>query len=173
LFKLDKAWVLVTESNLKPDYFGGHLINNPSETLYRIQQPDSLEAEGMGTIDAKGTSATPWRVVIAGQQLSSIVESNLVDHVTDEADANRDFSWVKPGKASWSWWSDQASPRNLQSLKKFVDLSAEMNWEYTLVDANWNEMKGGTVEDLIKYANQKGVGVWLWYNSGGAHNKVT
>ncbi len=173
LFRLDKAWVLVTESNLKPDYFGAHLINKPSETLYRIQQPDSLEAEGIGTIDAKGTSATPWRVVITGQQLSSIVESNLVDHVADEADGQRDFSWVKPGKASWSWWSDQASPRNLQSLKKFVDLSAEMDWEYTLVDANWNEMKGGTVEDLIKYANQKDVGVWLWYNSGGTHNRVT
>ena len=48
-----------------------------------------------------------------------------------------------------------------------------MGWEYTLVDANWDIMRNGTVHALIAYAKSKGVGVLLWYNSGGPHNVVT
>ncbi|CAN5734281.1 hypothetical protein BH24BAC1_BH24BAC1_40160 [soil metagenome] len=48
-----------------------------------------------------------------------------------------------------------------------------MGWEYSLVDANWNEMKGGNLEMLAKYAQEKNVGLLVWYNSGGAHNTVT
>ena len=47
-----------------------------------------------------------------------------------------------------------------------------MGWEYTLVDANWNTMIGGDVERLATYADQQGVGLLLWYNSGGPHNDV-
>jgi hypothetical protein len=34
-------------------------------------------------------------------------------------------------------------------------------------------MKNGTIHDLIAYAKAKGVGLLLWYNSGGPHNIVT
>ena len=54
----------------------------------------------------------------------------------------------------------------------FVDLADEMEWEYSLVDANWNRMKGGNLEELVQYANKKGVGILVWYNSGGPHNTV-
>jgi len=84
-----------------------------------------------------------------------------------------DMSWVRPGRASWSWWSEPASPRNFNALKRYVDLAAEMGWEYSLVDANWDLMEGGNVEQLIRYANSKNVGILLWYNSGGPHNIVT
>lgn len=48
-----------------------------------------------------------------------------------------------------------------------------MNWEYSLVDANWEHMKGGDITELVKYASSKNVGVLMWYNSGGPHNIVT
>jgi hypothetical protein len=48
-----------------------------------------------------------------------------------------------------------------------------MGWEYSLVDANWNVMNGGDLEQLAAYAKDKGVGLILWYNSGGPHNIVT
>ena len=87
--------------------------------------------------------------------------------------AVKDTSWIKPGRASWSWLSDHDSPQDCTKLKTFVDLAAEMGWEYSLVDANWNIMKNGTIHDLIAYARSKGVGLLLWYNSGGPHNSVT
>ncbi len=58
-------------------------------------------------------------------------------------------------------------------MREFVDLAAEMGWEYFLVDANWTLMDGGNVRELAEYAKGKGVGLLLWYNSGGEHNVVT
>lgn len=175
LFHSDAAWILLTESDLSENYFGSHLMNRKDSSLYVIQQPDPKEAEGIGDINATGTLPlrTPWRVVIASDELSDVFESNLVTHVASAPEEGVDYSWVKPGRAAWSWWSEQGSPRDFGALKKFVDFTAEIGWEYFLVDANWNEMKGGTIEDLVKYATSKNVGIWLWYNSGGKHNTVT
>lgn len=36
-----------------------------------------------------------------------------------------------------------------------------MGWEYSLVDANWDRMKNGTIHDLIAYASDKGVGLLM------------
>ena len=65
------------------------------------------------------------------------------------------------------------SPQDGAKQKKFVDLAAEMGWEYVLVDANWDIMDNGNIHDVLRYAKSKGVGVLLWYNSGGPHNIVT
>jgi hypothetical protein len=116
--------------------------------------------------------STPWRTIIIGKTLGTIVESNLVHHLSD-ANKLGNVSWVKPGRASWSWWGDHASSKNYGSLKSFVDLAKDMGWEYSLADANWDIMEGGTIEDLVKYANTKGVSLSLWYNSGGSHNDVS
>jgi alpha-glucosidase len=58
-------------------------------------------------------------------------------------------------------------------LNAFTDLAAEMTWEYSLVDANWNFMQSGRIEDVLAHARGKGVGLLFWYNSGGPHNDVT
>jgi hypothetical protein len=175
LFHSAEAWVLLSESDLSGNYFGSHLMNEENSTLYVIQQPDPHEAEGLGDMYATGKYPlrTPWRVVIASDRLSDVFQSNLVTHMSSDPAEGVDYSWVKPGRAAWSWWSEQDSPRDFEALKKFVDFTAGMKWEYFLVDANWNEMKGGDVEDLVKYAATKNVGIWLWYNSGGKHNTVT
>lgn len=174
LYKANNTWLLLTESNVGQNYFGAHLKNGGQEGLYLIARPEANEVFGQGTVNARSaTSRTmPWRLIIVGADLATLVESNLVTHVADPQ-MEGDFSWVKPGKSSWSWWSDPDSPRDFTKLKNFVDLSADMRWEYSLVDANWNEMKGGSLEQLSKYAQQKGVGLLVWYNSGGAHNTVT
>lgn len=84
-----------------------------------------------------------------------------------------DVSWIRPGRSSWSWWSDHPSSKNYNSLKKYVDLSKTMGWEYSLVDANWDIMKGGNIEQLINYARGQGIGLALWYNSAGPHSDIT
>ena len=100
------------------------------------------------------------------------MESTLVTDVSP-ASVVTDTSWIKPGRASWSWLFDHDSPQDCSKLKAWVDLAATMGWEYSLVDANWDRMKNGTIHDLIAYANSKGVGLLMWYNSGGPHNHVS
>jgi hypothetical protein len=116
--------------------------------------------------------ASPWRIVVSGRTLAAIAESSLPHHVS-RPPAARDWSWVKPGRATWSWWSDHASPRDYRAITPFIDLASRWGWEYSLVDANWDRMKNGNVEQLAAYAKERNVGLLLWYNSGGEHTEIT
>jgi len=167
-------WALLTEAGLEPSYCGSRLTQNAPDRVYRIRFPDEGEGDFTGSIEPSWTLpwATPWRVVIVGDSVGDIVESTLVTDVSPPA-VVKDTSWIKPGRASWSWLFDHDSPQDCTKLKAWVDLAAEMGWEYSLVDANWTIMKNGTIHDLIAYANAKGVGLLMWYNSGGPHNYVS
>jgi hypothetical protein len=96
----------------------------------------------------------------------------LVHHLS-RPPASRDWSWVKPGRATWSWWSAHDSPRNFDAIKPFIDLAGEWGWEYSLIDANWTRMEHGDIGQLLAYAKARHVGLLLWYNSGGEHNEIT
>jgi hypothetical protein len=174
LFQVKNKWVLITESGLTENYCASHLQPNPIEGLYQIRFPEKTEALGLFSEFPTYTLPwiMPWRVIVVGNTCGEILESSLVTHLAEPSKI-KDADWIKPGKASWSWWSDHDSPRNFEALKKFVDLSAGMGWEYSLVDANWDIMKGGDVGELINYAQKRNVAIWLWYNSGGKINNVT
>ena len=173
LFQSHNTWIMISESDLDGTYGASHLYSKANDGLYRIKFAESEEAMGYyeNTSHSKIPWETPWRFMIIGNELSDIVESDMV---TDLADPCRleNTSWIKPGRASWSWWSESDSPRDYNRLRPYIDFAAEMGWEYSLVDANWNHMKNGSVEQLAEYASQKGVGLLLWYNSGGKHNDV-
>ncbi|MHC4585278.1 MAG: glycoside hydrolase family 97 N-terminal domain-containing protein, partial [Planctomycetota bacterium] len=167
-------WGLITEAALDPTYCGCRLEQNAPKGLYRIRFPNEGEGNDTGQINpsAKLPWATPWRVIILGDSLAPIVESTLVSNLNPPS-IIKDTSWVKPGRASWSWLFDHDSPQDHDKLHQWIDLAAKMGWEYSLIDANWTIMKNGTIHDLIAYTKAKGVGLLLWYNSGGPHNIVT
>ena len=174
LFETNNHWILLTESGLDENFYGSHLHQNCEQGIYRIAEPQA--GEGQGLYDTHATTdkpfSTPWRTIIAGKSLGTIIESNLVAHLS-QPNKIRDISWIKPGRSSWSWWSDHPSSKNYNSLKKYVDLSKQMGWEYSLVDANWDIMEGGNIEQLIAYAKEQGIGLSLWYNSSGPHSNIT
>jgi hypothetical protein len=167
-------WGLLTEAAVDGSYCGAHLQREAPQGVYRLQFPLPGEGNDTGAVEPAWTLpwATPWRVVVVGETPGVAVESTLVTDLNPPSIVE-DMSWVKPGRASWSWLSDHDSPQDCDRLKPFIDLAAEMGWEYCLIDANWNIMKNGTIHDLIAHADSKGVGLLLWYNSGGAHNYVT
>ncbi|HET8655083.1 MAG TPA: glycoside hydrolase family 97 catalytic domain-containing protein [Longimicrobiaceae bacterium] len=167
------AWVLLTESGLSDSYAGTRMEWDPLEAAYRIRFPQPGEGQGVGDVypSSRLPWETTWRVIEVGVSPGDIVESSLVTHLA--APAEGDFSWVRPGRASWSWWSASDSPRDPAALRSFYDLAAEMGWEYSLIDANWNLMPDDTIQALVDYGKKKGVKTILWYNSGGPHNHVT
>lgn len=168
----DSLWMLISEANVGRHYCASQLQANPQNRNYVIQFPQAFEGWFTGNTfpKSKGTMDTPWRFVLTGK-LKTLVESNMVHHLSDETHYSN-FSWIKPGIVSWSWWSDPYSPFYYDRLKKFVDFAAQMGWSYSLVDVDWNLMKGGTLEQLAAYAAKRNVGLILWYNSGGNNNKV-
>jgi alpha-glucosidase len=167
-------WALLTESSLDSNYCGSHLQQTATDGVYRLRFPDPGEGRGLGLAQPRGALpwTLPWRVVIVGDTAGRILESDLVLDLSPPTRIS-DISWIHPGRAAWSWWSQSDSPKSAPLLNAFTDLAAEMGWEYTLIDANWNQMPQAALNDVLAHAKQQNVGVLLWYNSGGAHNNVT
>ena len=167
----DERAVLLHESAPEGQYFGANLVQDGNR--YRINTPRPAEANGLhDTVAALGSVPyTPWRIIVAGPTPATVLQTTLP---TDFSPRNRlaNTGWIQPGRAAWSWWSDNDSPQDFKKQQRFIDFAAEQGWEYSLVDANWNVMKGGTLEELAAYAKTKGVKLLAWYNSGGPHNDV-
>jgi len=173
LFEVAGRWVLLTEAGSDPGYTNTQLAG-PAGRTYTVAFPHPGEALGVGAAHptVSGAWQTPWRVILTGPTPGTILESDLVRHLSRPG-APADVSWVRPGRVAWSWWSDHDSPGNMQTQRRYVDFAAEMGWEHILVDANWSRLPDSEIVDLVAYAAACGVGVFLWYNSGGPNNAVT
>lgn len=167
LFNDGGYWIFISEAGLDEKYCGTHLNQESAGGLYTISLPEADERQGDGEVHptAELPWAMPWRFILVGQSLNSIAESSFVDHLA-EASKIEDTSWIIPGRASWEWWSSKGG-RTVKNLNHFVDLAAEMGWEYSLVDAHWEKMPDGKIEDVLEHAKAKNVGLLFWYNSGG------
>lgn len=167
LFNTGKFWVFISETGLDANYCGTHLKQDCAGGLYTISLPEADERQGDGKVQPSSQLpwTMPWRFVLVSPSLTSIAESEMVHHLAQPSTVE-DISWIKPGRASWEWWSSKGG-RTVKNLKKFVDLAAGMGWEYSLVDAGWEKMSDGTIEEVVEHAKNKNVGLLFWYNSGG------
>ena len=171
LFEVEEGtrYVMVSEADLDRSYCGTRLDEMPDGGLYRIRFPDPREGRGYGEVlpEAPLPLATPWRVLVIGA-LSTIVESTLVDDLSKPSSVD-DPSWIEPGRAAWSWFSQGTGDPDLQS--EYIDFAAEYGWDYVLIDANWDKWEDASqrVQDLVAQADAVGVKLLLWYNSGGPH----
>lgn len=174
LFRANGKWILLTEGGLDAGYAGTRLAKEAPGGLYRVRLPDAGEGEGYGDVNPRSTLpwATPWRIIVAGDSAAAVVESHAVTHVAAPSKI-RDTRWIRAGRSGWSWWAESDSPKSYPAMVPYVDAASEMGWEYFLVDANWDEMKGGSWKELAAYAAKKNVRLLLWYNSGGPNNSVT
>jgi alpha-glucosidase len=159
------CWYLIHEADVNRSYCGTKLSNVSDKSKYKITFPDQGDGNGESQPTITLPWKSPWRVIIMGS-LSDIVESTLVDDVsTPSVIANTD--WIKPGIASWNYWSNNHGTKDYKTVCEFTDLAAAMNWPYTLLDWEWDQMgNGGNLEDALKYIHSKGVTPLIWYNSG-------
>lgn len=160
----ESAWVLITESGTDDSYCGCHLGPDSSDGTYRIAFAASNETT-KGQQYSVGPEprsrlpwSLPWRVLVMGGSATNIATATLV---TDVAPPCRiaDASWIRPGRASWAWWSYPEGPATTEHFNAFTDFAARMNWEYTLFDAGW--WKPG-LKPIAEYAKSKGVAPLAW-----------
>jgi hypothetical protein len=143
-------YILVTESQIDGRNSGAHATIVDSTLKFAFADP---------TIEIARGNITPWRVFVVGS-LPQVVETLLIDELAnpEQPDSNN-FSWVRPGRAAWSWWSDFYSGAQLEQQKRFVDAAAELSWEHLLIDCGWDET---WVPEIVAYASQRGIQVHLW-----------
>jgi alpha-glucosidase len=104
--------------------------------------------------EVEGTLTSPWRLIALGS-LQTVTNSTLGTDLAAPAVAF-DKQLVKPGHASWSWaiLKDDATVYDVQ--KQFIDYAADMRWDYTLIDADWDRKIGyDKVKELVDYAATK------------------
>jgi len=167
------CWFLLHESDVNRNYCGTKLNNATDSSKYKLSFPNPKDGRGLGESTPTITLPwkSPWRVIIMGT-LADIVESTLVNDVSSPS-LIKNKDWIKPGIASWNYWSSNHGTKDYKTVCEFADLAAEMNWPYTLLDWEWDVMSnGGNLEDAVKYIQSKGIKPLIWYNSGGPHTGV-
>ena len=174
LFKTaEDVWVLIFDSDVDENYCAAKLADNSAGGVYTIDFPQPKEHRG--TIDPVAPQVTtpfesPWRVVIVGENLNTLVASTLVSDVASDCKIDN-TGFVKPGKAAWHWLRYGDESATLEYANSFLDFALKMKWEYILIDANWDRTIGyEKMADFVKRANAENVGVILWYNSNGEWN---
>lgn len=172
LFRIgSKGWVLVSETGTRGNYPGCRLADYDKAIGYEIAFPMKEECDGIGSDNAVFAlpGNTPWRTITVGESLKPIVETTVAFDVVDPL--YEPSEQYKPGRYTWSWLIWQDNSANFDDQKQFVDLSAEMGYEYVLVDGLWDEQTGRKrIAELSHYAQSKGVSLMLWYNSNGTEN---
>lgn len=171
----------ITEAALI-DYAGTYLIrHNHENELQSVLSPHPTD-QYISVINNSGF-VSPWRVLMVADSPVKLIESDLLTNLNSTPATNDFTEWVKPGKASWDWWSgpflenDPAAGMNTSTIKKFIDFSAEAKLEYMLIDAGWSGKHDEhyyqditrpiaeiDMRQILDYARNKNVGIWLWAN---------
>jgi len=172
LFNYNEYWILLSETAPDRNYCGCRLQQDSISKEFFIDFPQTEETIFGGKLNpiSQLPWKTPWRIIIIGKGLKTIVESTLGTDLA-EPSKQKDISFVKPGQSSWSWvlLKDDSTVYDVQ--KRFIDYASEMKWEYCLIDADWDKKIGyKKMKELTDYAKNKGVGILAWYNSSGNWN---
>jgi alpha-glucosidase len=108
----------------------------------------------------------PWRVTIIADDLTTLVNSTLVQNLNPPRDASLDGAdWIQPGRSSWQWMAIGAP--QFADQHQWVDWTEELGFEYYLVDDGWKAWPDawGSLASVCTYAASKGVKIWLWVHS--------
>ena len=163
-------WVLISETGTDGGYVGCRLVNEKGNA-YKIGFPLAEEMNGTGAVTPLVAlpAETPWRTITVGTTLAPIVETTIAnDLVKPKYKASKDYTY---GKGSWSWIIGMDPSCNFDEQKRYIDFSAAMGFRSVLVDALWDTQIGyEKMEELARYGREKGVGLFLWYNSNGTWN---
>ena len=166
----DNGWVLVSETGVNSGYCASRLLGHKGG-VYTIGFPQEGEASGNGTV-SPGIALpgeTPWRTITVGKTLAPIVETTVpFDVVKPLYPAKGEYTY---GRGSWSWIIGMDGSTNYKEQLRYIDFSAAMGYQSVLVDALWDKQIGrDKIEELAKYGKDKGVALYLWYNSNGYWN---
>lgn len=112
---------------------------------------------------------TPWRTIVIAKDLTRLVNSDLLTNLCPAPSSQMDFSWVKPGRCLWHWWSIGAP--KYEDQKSWFDAAAKLKWEYYLIDEGWRDWHADgkdqwtLLKQCIDYGKSVGVKSLVWVDS--------
>ena len=188
LFKTPTAkgqtWILISETGSAGNYPGCKLENKGAGN-YQISFPSQKENNGYGSTSAQMAlpDCTPWRTITVSDNLKDIVETTITWDVLAAASVPessvsatslqkaRAANKALYGRGAWSWIIANDESCNFDTQKQYIDFAAAMGWQSLLIDAMWDTQIGRErIAELARYGKEKGVALYLWYNSNGNWN---
>jgi alpha-glucosidase len=142
---------------------------HPASYPYTLRYGEDGAARLAKAASIEGPITTPWRVVMIGADLDTLVNSDIVHNVSPEPD-RRLFpkglrtEWIKPGRAVWKYL-DGGGENTLALMKEFSRLAAQMGFQYNVVEGFWRRWTESELRELIDYSRQQNVGIWLWQHT--------
>lgn len=171
--------VLLSEADLNSSYCGAQLLGDGTGLMRVTFTPEQTE-----DVKTKAKFVSPWRFAVIGTP-EKIVENTMAETLSEPCKVE-DTSWIEAGTVDWTWLNGDLrhtyenvnfETDALEIYKSYVDFAAEMGWKYQLLDEGWQRAntdenddsiyKGyyDWTEELVEYADEKGVGLIVWANS--------
>lgn len=173
----DGTYVAITEADLRN--YAGMVLQADRDRLFRerlahaapVGYPFTLrfgDDEGRRLANAAaidGPITTPWRVVLVGSDLNTLVNSDIVHNLCPPPDRalfpdGMRTSWIKPGRAVWRYLD--GGDNTFEGIKEFSRLAGELGFEHHVVEGLWQKWTPEQLRELVEYSKARGVGIFLW-----------
>jgi alpha-glucosidase len=143
----------------------GH--KHPPSYPFRLRYKEDIERLSRPAAVA-GTITTPWRVVLVGADLNTLVNSDVIPSLCPPPDPTLFpkgmlTDWIKPGRAVWKYLD--GGENTFEGMKEFCRLAGELGFEYNVVEGFWRRWSEAQLRELVDYGKQRGVGLFLWKHS--------
>lgn len=115
-----------------------------------------------------GEIVTPWRVVMIGPDLNTLVNCDIVPALCPPPDdelfpQGPATDWVKPGRAVWEYLDGKKS--TLDEMKEYCRLAGQLGFEHNVLEGFWRKWSDAEMADLLKIAKENHVEIWIWRHS--------
>ena len=139
-------------------------LNYPFELRYGREEGKRLGKAAPIT----GTITTPWRVVMVGSDLNTLVNSTILPNLCPPPDPKLfpdgiKTAWIKPGRAVWRYVD--GGPTGIEGMKEFSRMAGQLGFEHHVIEGIWNRWTMEERKDVVDYSRQQGVGLWFWKHS--------
>jgi alpha-glucosidase len=178
-FKLPdgRGYGSITEANLR-NYAGMALqadgANGFRERLAHAHPPGYPFTLRFGEEEAKrlahpaaieGAITTPWRVVLVGPDLNTLVNSDIVHNLCPPPDSRlfpqgMKTAWLRPGRAVWRYLD--GGENTFEGIKEFSRLAGELGFEHQVVEGLWQRWTEDQLRELVDYSRERKVGIFVW-----------
>ncbi len=133
-------------------------LHNSRAEARRLAQPAAII----------GPITTPWRVVMIGRDLNTLVNSTILANLCPPPDpvlfpdgANTD--WIKPGRAAWAYVDGR--PTGVKGFEEFSQLASQLGFEHHVVEGIWTRWTQAERKEFADHSRQRGVSLWFWRSS--------
>jgi alpha-glucosidase len=140
----------------------------PASYPFTLRYGESEAVRLAAPAAVEGPITGPWRVVMVGPDLNTLVNCDAVSALAPPPDPQLfpqglRTPWIRPGRAVWRYLD--GGENTLEGMKEFSRLAAELGFEHHVVEGFWQRWSEADLRELVAYSSTRRVSLWLWKHS--------